>query len=624
MNISKSIGHLINVFFVLFLALSAGLVYWQAVVAQQVSSNTYLNYTRNCTSDAAPKRGTIYDRNGVKLAYSVKSDIPGLCGYKRVYTDAAKGLEGLLGYYISPLLTFTGVEKQFDDYLNGTKGITNLSNTVNRILHVPPQGNDIYLTIDSRIEKILLDNFSLQDKPDYNSVYPADKGSVIVANPQTGEILGIVSQPGFDANCVVSCSFTQLRNNMQAKGYDKTIKCADSCSVDQFKQALDQYKPLTQYGYSSKCEQQFNCNQIYLNFLNTDPKRPLIFRPTQDCYAPGSTYKAMTLMAALDAGSLTLNDKVFYNDPETNPFPKHLQALGPITIGEGDERRSLPKSLSNIDTYTKRFPVDLAYGFSHSDNIIFAQAGVLLGPEKWLKYNHDFYVGEKIPFDLPVKVSTVTPQKQANLCANEPPPDTPLSVSFLADNAFGQGVDFMTPLQMMLINNVAANDGKLMRPTIISKIVDPASKSVLQTFTPQTLKQVVSQRTAQLTRDGMVGVNECGSGQDSRVKLSFRHTPWAIVGKTGTAQVPNPDPTKVLPANSWYITQAPYVYKSNMLPAITITAMKESGGEGAYANGPMLNVDYNDIFTKVMKDVPRPAPLPGGENFCYATGLLQA
>jgi hypothetical protein len=50
--------------------------------------------------------------------------------------------------------------------------------------------------------------------------------------------------------------------------------------------------------------------------------------------------------------------------------------------------------------------------------------------------------------------------------------------------------------------------------------------------------------------------------------------------------------------------------------------MKENGGEGAYANGPMLNADYNQIFTSVIK-IPTPPPPPGGINFCYNTGLLQ-
>ena len=57
------------------------------------------------------------------------------------------------------------------------------------------------------------------------------------------------------------------------------------------------------------------------------------------------------------------------------------------------------------------------------------------------------------------------------------------------------------------------------------------------------------------------------------------------------------------------------------IPRITIVAMKEHGGEGAYANGPMLRAIYDTIFTQVIKDVPRsPAP---DQNFCGNTGLLQ-
>ncbi|MGH2479543.1 MAG: penicillin-binding transpeptidase domain-containing protein, partial [Ktedonobacteraceae bacterium] len=79
MNIRTNIRRLTNIFLILFVALSAGLVYWQVIVAAQVTSNPALTYTRQCTSESAPQRGKIFDRNGVLLAYSDKSDIPGLC-----------------------------------------------------------------------------------------------------------------------------------------------------------------------------------------------------------------------------------------------------------------------------------------------------------------------------------------------------------------------------------------------------------------------------------------------------------------------------------------------------------------------------------------------------------------
>ncbi len=605
MNISGSIRRLTNVFLILFVALSAGLVYWQVVVAQQVASNPYLTYTRQCTSESAPVRGSIFDRNGVLLAYSKPSTVPGLCGYQRVYTNAAKGLEGLIGYYISPLFGSSGIEKQFNNYLNGTTGLTGLDNSVNKVLHVPPHGDDIYLTVDSRIEKILVKNFATEAPIDNNFTYKTDRGSIIVSDPTSGAILGILSEPGYDANCAVYCTLDLLRQDFIAKGYNKTINCAGSCNTTDFQSALQVA------GHDPDCETNHSCNLIYLTYLNSDPEQPLIFRPTQDCYPPGSTYKTLTLMAALDSGSLGLYDQVFYNDASTHPYPDHLQAEGPIKIGSGDDSQIFQPTISNILGYTYHFPVSMAYGFSHSDNIIFAEVGAKVGASTWLQYNQKLYVGQEIPFDLPVKVSTVTPQKQGGLCANTAPAETALNMRNLASGAFGQGVDFVTPLQMALINNVAADDGKLMRPAV----------ATLQSFSPNMLNQVISATTAQEVRDAMYGVTACGSGSLRVVQLSYPFTPWEVIGKTGTAQVPQTNPNKVTPGDSWFITSAPYTYKSNSIPPLTITAMKENGGEGAYANGPMLRDIYAAIFKDVMTNVQTP-PIPDA-NFCVDNNFLQ-
>ncbi len=122
MNISSSIRRLTYLIIILFVGLSAGLVYWQVVAAQQVASNTYSTFSRQCSTDNAPMRGRILDRNGIVLAKSIPSKNPTLCGYQRVYTPAAQSLEGVIGYYISPLFGSTGIEKQFDAYLNGQLG----------------------------------------------------------------------------------------------------------------------------------------------------------------------------------------------------------------------------------------------------------------------------------------------------------------------------------------------------------------------------------------------------------------------------------------------------------------------------------------------------------------------
>jgi cell division protein FtsI/penicillin-binding protein 2 len=319
----------------------------------------------------------------------------------------------------------------------------------------------------------------------------------------------------------------------------------------------------------------------------------------------------MTMMAGLDSGSSHLDDK-YYNFNGFNP-PQFPQAIGPVKIGDGFDKETFGPVGNNISGYTFTYPVNLLYGYTHSDNIIFAQAGAKAGVNTWLSYNHSLYVEKQIPFDLPVHVSTVTPQKQ--LCPLNPPEQTTTSLKQVAENAFGQGVDFITPMQMALINNTAANNGHLMRPTLIYKIVDQ-NQTILQSFNPVELGTPISDTTASEVRDAMYGVIQCGSGSLTQVQLTG--SKWSIIGKTGTGQVDNTGKT---PAQSWFITQAPYVFQSNQVPRITIVAMKENAGEGGFANGPMLRTIYDRIFTEVLKDVPQsPAPDP---NFCFNTGLLQ-
>ncbi len=544
MNISNNIRKLTQLFIVFFIALSAVLVYWQAVVAQQVATN--IHNSRHCLSDSAPVRGRIFDRNGVLLAESKPSNA--ICGYQRYYyVKNYPSLAGLIGYYISPLYGSSGIERQYDNYLSGRVGVTALNNYVNQTLHRPPVGDDIYLTIDVRMQA-LLDKYFDQAAPPADGFYifKTDRGSAIIANPHTGEILAMLSRPTFDPNRIASGDLK------------------------------------------------------YFNSLEKDPEQPLLERPLQSTYIPGSTYKTMTLQAGLDSGSAHLDDP-FYNDHD----PNHPQALGPVTIGTGNETEVFGPNGNNLEPYTHTFPVALRYGYTHSDNIMFAQVGAKMGASTWLDYNSRFYVGKKIPFDLPVKVSTVAP-------AN----GQPLKLNQLAENSFGQGIDSITPLQMTMIDNAIANNGVLMRPSLVLKIVDP-SGAIVMSSSPQSLGTPISDNTASQMRDAMYGVVQCGSGKfgpTPSLAPELDTSPWAIIAKTGTGEVPKVNGHTV-GAEGWLLTQAPY-----QNPQLTIVAMKENVGEGGSAVGPMVTRTYNDIFSKIMKI---PTSPPVDPNYCFTTGLLQ-
>jgi cell division protein FtsI/penicillin-binding protein 2 len=519
-------------FVAFFIALSAGFVYWQVVVAQQVTANFHNG--RPCLLNHAPMRGRILDRNGVVLAYSVPAKQG--CGYKRVYTDLS--LAGLIGYYVSPYYPATGIEAQFNAYLSGQIGTTTLENTVNQTLHRSPIGDDIYLTIDDRIQKLVDQHFDDPIVYDNNNTFTTNRGAVIVSDPHTGKILAMLSRPTYDPNKLV------------------TGLLSGSLS--------------------------------YYNQLVQDPDQPLLEKPLKT-FIPGSVYKTVTLMAALESGNTTLSQTF-----------DQQQALGPYTVGG----EAFGPAGNNIAGYTVRFPVSTEYGYVHSDNIIYAQIGAEAGSTTWMAMNRQFFVGSHIPFDLPVAMSTVQKQGQA------------LNKAALAEDAFGQGFDVISPLEMTLVDNTVAANGQLMRPMLISKIVDKSGHAI-QSFSPQQLSAPVSRQTATDVRQAMQGVTLCGSGS---VVPDVINSPWGIIGKTGTGQVSdNGKP----PANSWMVTQAPYSVKQpGQLPVLTIVAMKQNGGDGGPEVGPMIVHMYRDIFSHSYVKAQQPAvPLPG--QYCCSKELLQ-
>ena len=534
MNLSTSIRKLTLLFVVLFMALSGGLVYWQVVVAQQVTSNPH--NARSCLADSAPQRGNIYDRNGVLLAYSTP-DANANCGYIRHYTEPS--LAGLIGYYV-PNYPATGIEAQFNDYLSGKVGSTALNNTVNKILHRPPVGDNIYLTIDVRIQRIVNQDYDTPVTIDNNLTFNPRGGSVIVTDPHTGDILAMVSRPSFDPNKVV-----------------QTLSAGD---------------------------------QTYFNQIAHDPAQPLIERPIQNAYVPGSIFKTATLMAGLDSGKVPLNHQ--FNQAQT---------FGPLFLG--DHFVGVNSVGSNVMPYTIHVPVTTEYGYTHSDNVIFAQTGADIGVDTWSQYVKRFYVTQKIPFDLPVTVSTVN---NAN---------TTLNTNLLVDDAFGQGQVLVTPLQMSLIDDIPANNGQLMQPRVVLKIIDPNKTPIVQNQAQALGDQQVSSTTAQQVLHSMYSVSQCGSGSIRGVALQT--SPWGIVAKTGTAQL-----SVTQHAHAWLITSAPYsVQNPAQMPALTIVAMKENGGEGGSANAPMVKNMYNDIFSQGLVKVQQPPAV--NPNYCCQSEMLQ-
>lgn len=276
-------------------------------------------------------------------------------------------------------------------------------------------------------------------------------------------------------------------------------------------------------------------DDAYWNQLQQDPNSPLVNRPTQGLYPPGSTFKTVTLAAALDSGQFQLN----------TPFDQKA-ATSTVIDGFKIDANNLPANVP--------FPVTLEQGYAYSDNVIYAEVGKQLGQSTWTQYVKNFGLDQPLDTDFPANTSTINAQS-ANF-------DDVL----LATSAFGQGNLQVTPLQMAMITSTIADNGQLLKPYVILKVVpngvDPNSVSAT---TPTPLGNPITPATANQVEEAMRSVVTLDLG-----RLPIARDANQIGGKTGTAQVGgNANP------HAWFLSIAPF-----NSPRLAVVAMKENSGEG--------------------------------------------
>jgi peptidoglycan glycosyltransferase len=163
-----------------FLAISAGLVYWQVLRSQSLDSAA--SNPRAAESSLTEQRGAIYDASGNVLAHSVE----GTDGhFQRLYSD--QSLAQTIGY-VSTRYGLDGLEASFNGYLSGQQGSDPLTAIWADISRQPSRGNDLVLTIDPALQKIAAR--ALGDRP----------GAVVALDPSSGAVRAMVSAPTYDPN----------------------------------------------------------------------------------------------------------------------------------------------------------------------------------------------------------------------------------------------------------------------------------------------------------------------------------------------------------------------------------------------------------------------------------------
>lgn len=322
------------------------------------------------------------------------------------------------------------------------------------------------------------------------NLLPNTPSAAIVTDPRNGEVLAMVSKPEYDANQIDTPGYWQsLLNNADA---------------------------------------------------------PFIDRPVSGYYPPGSTFKIVTMSAALDSGLMSPTTLFSGQD-----------ATGPLTV----DGHVFPTSINNLQDCPLPHSVDtltLTEALMCSDNIVFARVGLALGASRFLDYTHRFGLDQPTPFDIPVSVSNALSKGED------------FSRIALASTAFGQGGMHVTPLQMLMAAEAPANGGTIPNPVLVKQVTD-AGGSTIKTGNYGTLYQPTSSSTASAVRDAMVQVVEGqgGSGFEARIPGV------QVAGKTGTAESSIPGRP-----HAWFVCFAPADH-----PRVAVVVVVEHVDASAGAGG---------------------------------------
>lgn len=379
-----------------------------------------------------------------------------------------------------------GAERLYDKSLRGTAG--------QRIIEVDAVGREIrllYETVPIKGSDITL-SMDIAVQKEAEDAFAGRAGAFVAIKPDTGEILGLASSPSFDPN-----------------------KFAKGISFEDWQALME------------------------------DKKLPMLNRAIQSQYPPGSTFKIITAIAALEAGAIDTSTK--------------FDCKGGLSYGRW-RFGCWQKKGHNV--------VSIHRALVESCDVFFYETGRRVGFDKVAEVARLFGLGKETGISLGNEKKGLMPDSQWKLEAKK----TPWFLGETFINSIGQGYVLTTPIQLAIMMSAVANDGHIYQPTIL-RDAPPALVS----------KVNIRPDTFEIVKDALKGVvNEPGgTGHAARSEIA------AVGGKTGTAQVVGiKKDSKYLAErfrdHAWFVSFAP-VEK----PEIALSVFVEHGGHGGSAAAPI-------------------------------------
>lgn len=266
-------------------------------------------------------------------------------------------------------------------------------------------------------------------------------------------------------------------------------------------------------------------------------------RATLGQYPPGSTFKVLTAVAAIDSGKYTKDSQVNGKSPQTISGAP-LSNFGNEQFGD----------------------IPLTTALTHSVNTVWAQVGEKVGRDTMQRYMQRFGFYDRVPIDLPAGERGKSGVQVAGRRGFVPVTSNRVDLGRVA---IGQGGLLATPLQMAQVASAVANNGRLMKPTIVDKVVDRDGRTV-DDIAPKQEAEVMKPQTAREVGDMMADVVKEGTGTAAAL------SGVAIAGKTGTAER---DIGRGI-NTPWFIGFAP---RENPRIAIAVTIESAQGTGGVVA-----------------------------------------
>lgn len=461
-------------------------------------------------------------------------------------------------YFRSEQIGKSGLEIQYDEYLRGVPGIKTF--IVDRKEAVtstsqntkPVAGKHLVTSLDVRLQSATEKALGEAVLRARSSGYPADGGAAVVMDVRNGQILAIASYPTFDPNA-----------------YERGLTVAEA-------------------------------NALYSEAKGV----PALNRSLQSLYAPASTFKAVSLIAAKDAG-YDLN-KSYACPSEVEVGTRKFQNFESKALGTIGLKKAMAVSCDTI-WYRIAFDEWLRDGGlkpKSSPNDYFFKAaerfqmgektGVDLPSEstgrlanrewrkQWHEQNKDFYCNYKKRATKAQQTVFLLQLAREN-CLDGDKVRAGDAVNF----SIGQGDSVVTPIKLTQMYAAIANGGTIWQPTVAKAIVNTEGK-VIKEFEGKKLGDIgVDKKTLTFLQSALHEVTLTGTSAGL-----FSKFPIQTAGKTGTAQVFGKNANGSAKADtSWYASYAPYKN-----PQYAVVMMVSQGGFGASTSGAGVKKIYEALF----------------------------